>query len=601
MPQVQKILQQETVLATIHGAGSEQVAQLRYLAHIYNAALGASFLVIPCGDLTYLINDGGLRSELARYGAEVNDSALSNAQQWSKQGLVDFLRQMPRQSAELVMHLTNPLSTQSLPRFPASLARTHPQYVKDIVVPTANRSHDVSRLLRSLAASFEFYGYPRDSIRIRIIDTSTSAEQREKTQEVVKRALHQGLAVDYLGPAEIIPELKHIQAQLPPQARKPFATLFMRGLFSANGSTEQPISIGTIRNVTSLLMRDTPHISLDDDMMIHAPLPSATEYQRLGERSARRLPSYDLNADSVNDFARVEERPGQAGRTDFGWVPTDIIGIVNRALDLPLSCSELRQVGAPTLSRFPAGESRQAVVRSYLAGASPDVTTFFKRFIKSGDAGELTGERAPYAVPIEVPASNLHRGYSSGTMFAVTSGLAVPFLDARAYEDVAQTQLAHLICSGDLQHQAGVVEHRRHIGARVVNSDQYIDALLGFHLMSRYISTVRPDSVVMRDPARNQVQLFQSLGKRLWADAQGECISSSDLHTLVDGYQNMARSLRRANIEGADTFLDSRQEIQSAIIQRLRVLQKLNGLLYFYWPVISAAAGQSDPLSGVGG
>ena len=29
MPQVQKILQQETVLATIHGAGSEQVAQLR--------------------------------------------------------------------------------------------------------------------------------------------------------------------------------------------------------------------------------------------------------------------------------------------------------------------------------------------------------------------------------------------------------------------------------------------------------------------------------------------------------------------------------------------------------------------------------------------
>jgi hypothetical protein len=400
------------------------------------------------------------------------------------------------------------------------------------------------------------------------------------------------MSVEYVGPAEIRAEMLRIRDQLPEKARKPFSTVFLRGLFSESGTDGVPLTIGTIRNAISLLMRDTPHISLDDDMMLHAPIPSLREYQQRWERCQRRPLSYDLNAGCLTDYARMDERASNQERSDFEWLPTDIVGIVNRSLASPSKDNESRIVGIPTESRFVDPEPRVAVVRSYLAGATPDVTTFFRRFIQSEDERELTGERAPYGLPIDVPAATLYRGYSSGTMFAVSSGLGVPFMDARAYEDVAQSQLGHLLFNGDLQHQAGVVEHRRHVGSRVINSDQYIDCLLGFHMMHRYLSSVRTDSVVVQSKARDRVKLFRDLGRKLWEDAQGDAISRSDLDLLIRGYQEMAASLRSAKVGGADTFLHAPEEIGAAITRRLKVMQRANGLLYFNWPDICAAAGQ---------
>ncbi|NDC37757.1 MAG: hypothetical protein EBZ48_06860 [Proteobacteria bacterium] len=264
--------------------------------------------------------------------------------------------------------------------------------------------------------------------------------------------------------------------------------------------------------------------------------------------------------------------------------------MVNRCLDSSPDDVEARIVGAPLIEGMGGAERRIGVMRPYLAGATPDVTTFFKRFIETGDPGELSGVSAPYAVPVEVPAATLHRGYSSGTCFAASGGMAVPFLDARAYEDVAQSQLSYLVCSGDVQHQAGVVEHRRHVGARVINSDQYIDALLGFHLMHRYFSTVHQDSFVMRRYNAGPQGIFRELGRKLWRDAERGVIEDSDLRTLVKGYTAMADAMRAARVEGSETFLNSAEDISMRIVGRLRQLQRANALLYFYWPEVRAAA-----------
>lgn len=592
VPGVQQVLQQDLIAVTIRNPSRELLSELRYAAHIYNSTLGAGFVVVSHGDSVRLCNDGALRALIEQQRATARISSSEHPRQWSEYRLLKFLQELPTCNPEFERILVSARPQGSQAVVSTEVSRTQQLHVRDIVIPTANRPDDVRRLLRSLAKSFEFYGYPADSIRIRIVDTSTTPELRSAMCEAVAWAQHQGLAAEYVGPTQMRAELLKVRESLPANRRKAFSTVFLRGLFSAQGDEGISLTIGTIRNAISLVMRDTPHISLDDDMMVHVPLPSMPEYQRRWERCRARPLSYDLNAESMNDYARTDERPGRAERTDFEWLPTDIVGIVNRGFGAPDEGRDSRRVGTPMPSRFADGGHQVTVIRSYLAGATPDVTTFFKRFIQSGDKGELSGANTPYGLPIEVPAASLARGYSSGTMFAVKSGLAVPFMDARAYEDVAQSQLGHLLFNSELQHQAGVIEHRRHIGPRVVNSVQYIDVLLGFHLMNYYLSTVRPDSFVMQSNARNRVELYRELGKKLWADSQGEVIGKAELDSLVRGYQGMAASLRAAKQEGADTFLNSAEEIAIAIRQRLKVLQRANGLLYYCWPDICAAAGQ---------
>jgi hypothetical protein len=585
---LQKVLANERLCITLQPLSDSRITELRQVAHLFNAALGTSFKVILQPDRVRFVNDGALRTFLEEHRGVDGKLPYNGARRWSEYTLQRFLE-------KIYPHLEGLLRTAVPPHrlavLPTSLARCHPLHVRDIVIPTANRPDDLARLLRSIRRSLEFYGYPRDSIRIRVVDTSPDLSTRHSVCAVVKEACSRGLQVEYLGPELIRAELGSIADRLEGKAQRAFRTLFMRGLFAEGEDRGLPLTIGTIRNALSLIMRDTPHISLDDDMMLHAPVPMLEQYQCSLERCAERV-TLDLNANALNDYARVDARPFSQGRADLDWFPTDLLGIVNRSLDLPVEEGESRIVGTGEVARFASAAPRLAVVRAYLAGATPDVTTFFRRFIETADERELTGANASYALPVEIPAVTAHRGYSSGTMFAVTNGLTVPFLDARAYEDVAQSQLSHLMFQGELQHQAGVVEHRRHVGARVMHSDQYIDALLGYHLMQKYISSLVPNSFVMRARACNQVQLFKTLGDKLWSDANSteSAIASSELAALISGYQQMGEALRSAGVEGADTFMRTTEEIGARIAQRLRVLQKANALLYYYWPEISRAA-----------
>ncbi|NDC38668.1 MAG: hypothetical protein EBZ48_11530, partial [Proteobacteria bacterium] len=300
VPGVQQVLSRERVCLSCRGVSADLEADLRQVAHVHNAALGSSFVVVRSGDTLHLFNDGALRCLLAEHRAELHDPPGRSAREWSESELARFLAEMSKKNPAIEALVRSASPRDRLSTVPARLERAPAQYVNEIVIPTANRAEEVRRVLRSVAKSVEFYGYPPESLRVRVVDTSTTEAQRQDTQRAVALARKSGLSVEYQGPREIRAKLLSIRARLPEPAQRAFSEVFLRGLFAEGEQTGPALTIGTIRNAIALTLGDAPYISVDDDMMLHAPILPSKEYSKAVERSRARDVTYDLNTDTIN-------------------------------------------------------------------------------------------------------------------------------------------------------------------------------------------------------------------------------------------------------------------------------------------------------------
>lgn len=593
-PTVQQVLARMCA-CTFFETENIEAAALRYLAHVYNATLGMDFQVLEMPRGVYFFSDGALRRVLEDLQESGKFKDEEQARSWTKLNLERFLADV---------HTSRPLLEafllRSAPQSPAHAvageahSRLQPHFLRDIVIPTANRPKEVARILSSIAKNFSFYGYNLDTLNICIFDTSSNSELRSATRKAAEHAAAAGLNIAYAGPSIVRARLLEVAAHLQGEPRAAFESIFLRGLFSEDRADGMPLTIGTIRNAISLLMADKPYISLDDDMMLDAVVPTLTRHQELLTGLPQFAAELDLHVGAANDFVRFATLRRDEFANLPNSIPTDFVGITCRNLDAPIYIAESRLVGDAGFSAFRKPKGRVSVVRPYLSNASPDVTVFLRAFLKTGDPGELSGEKAPAYLPLHAPSSCLFRGYSSGTMFATSTSIKVPFLDARAYEDVAQSQLTEFFNPHDVQFQGGTIEHRRSRGSRVLNSIQYVDALMGFHVMSHYISNVFPDSFVPAELMRetDQGKALRKLGRRMYRDAAEHKLSAHDLSEFSRAYQQMGARLREARIEGAATFSKDPVEVQREILSRHEVFLRTNGQLYYYWNRFAAAARQ---------
>lgn len=566
---------------------------LHYLAHVYNCALGMDFQVCELPHGSYFFSDGALRRVLEDLQEQEKFKDDIDARAWAKSKLDRFLLELQKTLPQLESFLL-----KTAPQSPdhhivnATGKRLQPLYVHDIVIPTANRPKETARLLNSLSKNFAFYGYDAQQVQISVVDTSSSPEMRLATLDAVEQAQREGLRVEHVGPSAMHAKLSIVSRQLSGEARTAFEEIFLRGLFSENREEGIPITIGTVRNAVSFIMAGRPYISLDDDMMLDAVVPTMQAYQEFRRADDRSSRGFDLHVGAANDYVNFATLKQSEFVSRCTSVPADILGIACRNLDAPIYVTESRLVGSPEYSPFIKPKGHVSVVRPYISNASPDVTVFLRNFMKSGDVAELTGAKAPAYVPVEAPASCLFRGYSSGTMFATSSSLRVPFLDARAYEDVAQSQLTEFFNPHDVQFQGGTIEHRRSVGSRVLNSVNYVDTLIGFYSMSRYLSNVYPESFVSRDLMRESdpARALRKIGRRMYVDGIRSTLADSDIREFSRAYLQMGKRLRENRVEGAATFSILAADIEREIRNRHAVFLRTNGQLYYFWGKFAAAA-----------
>lgn len=456
---------------------------LEYVVNSFNLMIGMDFRVLEVNNRLYVYSEGYLRKYLEAKGENVLLSSITAVMEKLKLELQDKNSPIYKMSQWSTKKHTKVRVDVQLP----SDTRI-PLKVKDIVIPTANRSESLNKTLVSIIRNIRLYGWTK--LQITIFDTSTDKNEIAKNRDVINSFSSKNSDIQFIHKdmAEIEYLLHGIYDRLDGEAKEAFAELYI--------NRQDRLTIGAIRNIIALYYGTKPYISMDDDIRPEGAILSPSKFKKTARSVRSKRHGIDLFIGVFQDYLDTNILSTEDFLNETYSLDVDFIGMVNRYLDMTEGARPYYIVGR--WETFSQEKGKVSFVRTYCTGEHGDVIYYLDETIKSNDISFLSTKDLNKSAIINAPAVLLRKGICNGGFFATSSTFEAPFLDLAIYEDGAQLYLRWLYRPQDLQFQGGAFFHDRYPAGRGDIYTRIVNAVIARIFLEKYIYPVVPGSIATK-------------------------------------------------------------------------------------------------------